>query len=69
VFNVSRGEAQTAIKHGFVFVNFQPLSKRTQTLAPGQQLVFRTKGRAALASIELNPRSGRVWVEYYVYPS
>jgi len=69
VFNVSRGEAQTAIKHGFVFVNFQPLIKRTQTLVPGQQLVFRTKGRAALESIELNPRSGRVWVEYYVYPS
>jgi len=68
VFNVSRGEAQTAIKHGFVFVNFQPLAKRTQTLVPGQQLVFRTKGRALLAASALNPRSGRVWVEYYFFP-
>lgn len=68
VFAVSRGEAQTAIKHGFLFADFQPVDKRTQTLAAGQQLIFRTRGRAELVGIELNPRSGRVWVEYRLYP-
>lgn len=68
LFSVSRGEAQTAIKHGFVFVDFHPLAKRTQMLAAGQEIVFRTKGRASIVQIELNPRSGRVWVEYRHYP-
>jgi hypothetical protein len=68
VFGVSRGEAQTAIKHGFLFADYSPVEKRTQTVAAGQHLVFRTKGRAALERIEPNQRSGRIWVDYRLYP-
>ncbi|MBN2081285.1 hypothetical protein JW859_03660 [bacterium] len=69
LFKVSRGEAQTAIKFGFVYVNFRPLAKRTQALSAGDQVVYRTKGRAEVFSIETNPKSGRVWVEFTAYPA
>jgi len=69
LFRVSRGEAQTAIKYGFVYVNFQPLAKRTQALSAGDQVVYRTRGRAEVLSIETNPKSGRVWVEFNTYPA
>lgn len=69
LFNVSRGEAQTAIEYGFVFRNFKPLAKRTQQLAAGDQIIYRTKGRSELISLDTNPRSGRVWVEFRSYPS
>lgn len=68
LFKVSRGEAQTAIKYGFVFRNCAPLTKRTTALGAGDQVVYRTKGRAEIVSIETNPRSGRVWVEFRSFP-
>ncbi|GEM_PF-2866866 len=69
LFKVSRGEAQVAIEYGFVFRNFQPLGKRTQALTAGDQIVYRTKGRAEIVSLETNPRSGRVWVEFVSFPA
>lgn len=68
-FGISRGEAQTAIEYGFVFAGFQPLLKRTREISTGEQLVYRTKGRAAILDLETNPRSGRVWVSYKYFPS
>jgi len=67
-FKVSRGEAQTAIEYGFVFLNFQPLTKRKQQISTGDQLVYRNKGRAQIVGLQLNPRSGRIWVEYCSFP-
>jgi hypothetical protein len=69
VFKVSRGEAQTAIKYGFVFCDFKQVEKQTQALHPGAQLVYRTKGRAEIAALSENTKSGRLWVEYKLYPS
>ena len=46
-----------------------PQEERAQLLAAGDQLVYRTKGRAMLLSLEENPRSKRTWVEYRLYPS
>lgn len=69
LFRVSRGEAQTAIEHGFVFCNAAPVTKRTHQLHAGDNLLFRTKGRAELVSMETNPRSGRIWVEYRSFPA
>ena len=69
LFKVSRGEAQVAIEYGFVYRNFRPLAKRTQTLAAGDQIVYRTKGRAEIVGLETNPRSGRVWVEFLSFPA
>lgn len=68
LFNVSRAEAQKAIRHDFVFVNFRPVGKRTQSLAAGDQLVFRSKGRVQLDELDLNRRSGRLWVSFRRYP-
>jgi len=67
-FKVSRGEAQTALKFGFIYHNFRQVTKRTATVQAGDQIVYRTKGRAEVAAIESNPRSGRVWVESRYYP-
>jgi RNA-binding protein YlmH len=69
LFKVSRGEAQIAIEYGFVYRNFRPLTKRTQSLSIGDQIVYRTKGRAEIVGLETNPRSGRVWVEFLSFPA
>jgi hypothetical protein len=69
VFKLSRGEAQTAIRYGFVFCDFAPVAKQTQACPPGAQLVFRTKGRVELVSLSENTKSGRLWVEYRAYPA
>jgi RNA-binding protein YlmH len=69
VFKVSRGEAQTAIKYGFIFCDFKPVEKQTHALHPGAQLVYRTKGRADIAALSENTKSGRLWVEYRLYPA
>jgi len=69
VFSVSRGEAQTAIEYGFVFCGFHPVAKRTQTVRPGDHIVYRTKGRAEIVELAENKRSGRQWVEYRLFPS
>jgi ribosomal 50S subunit-recycling heat shock protein len=69
VFSVSRGEAQTAIEYGFIFCGFQPVAKRTQTVRPGDHIVYRTKGRAEIVELAENKRSGRMWVEYRIFPS
>ncbi len=68
LFKVSRGEAQTAIEYGFVFRNFRPLTQRTTQLKPGDELVYRTKGRIELTDVEENSRSGRNWVSFQRYP-
>ena len=61
-FRVSRAEAQKAIQYGFVYSNFQPVLKRSQELAVGARLVYRTKGSLELADAGINPRSGRSWL-------
>ena len=68
LFRVSRGEAQTALKYGFVYLNFRPVEKRTAAVRAGDQIVYRTKGRAEVTVLEVNQRSGRVWVESRSYP-
>jgi hypothetical protein len=68
LFRVSRGEAQTAIEYGFVFLNFAPALKRTLAVKAGDQLVYRTKGRCELASLGENTRSGRAVVEFKRFP-
>ena len=68
VFHVSRGEAQTAIRCGFIFGDWQPLSKRTQPLSPGSQLVYRTKGRAEIVELGGTTRSGRLRITARVWP-
>jgi RNA-binding protein YlmH len=67
LFHVSRGEAQTAIKYDFVFLNFAPAPKPSHQLRAGDQLVYRTKGRAELLQLVANVRSGRLWVNYRFY--
>ncbi len=69
VFRVSRNEAQTALKHGFVFKNFEPAVKRTKGFQSGDQIVFRTKGRAEIVATGENVRSGRLWVELRRFPA
>ena len=64
IFHVSREEAQRAIDYGFVFVNFNSADKRSLSIRPGDQIVFRTKGRALIGSAGLNERSKRQWLEY-----
>lgn len=68
VFHVSRGEAQTAIRCGFVFRDWQPLSKQTQPLSPGSQLVYRTKGRVEIVELGGATRSGRLRVTARLWP-
>jgi RNA-binding protein YlmH len=69
VFKVNRGEAQTAVKYGFVFCDFKQVEKQTQALHTGAQLVYRTKGRAEIAALSENTKSGRLWVEFRLYPA
>jgi RNA-binding protein YlmH len=69
IFRVSRTEAQTAIKYGFIFLDFHAAAKQTQPLARGTQLVYRTKGRAEIVSLNEHTRSGRLWAEYRLYPA
>lgn len=69
VFHVSRGEALTAIEYEFVYVNFLLPAKRTLQVKPGDQLVYRTKGRAHITALTVNQRSGRMWIEYLLYPN
>lgn len=69
LFRVSRGEARTAVEHGFIFRGFAPVTKRTAQVQAGDQLVFRTKGRTEIIALDTNPRSGRQWVEYRSYPA
>jgi len=67
IFHVSRGEAQTAIEYDFVFLNFRPVAKPSHQVRQGDQLVYRTKGRAVLEQLDTNVRSGRLWVKYRLY--
>ncbi len=69
LFKVSRGEAQTAIKYGFVFCDFHQVEKQTHSVPAGAQLVYRTKGRAELVAQNENTKSGRLWVEFKLYPA
>lgn len=69
LFKVSRGEAQTAIEYGFVFVNFSPAGQKRQAVKAGDQLVYRTKGRGEIVAAEENSRSGRQWVSFRLYPA
>lgn len=68
-FKVGRAEAQVAIKHGFVFLNFCQATKRTHNIKPGNQVVFRTKGRVEILTLETNRRSGRLMVEIASFPA
>jgi hypothetical protein len=69
LFKVSRGEAQTAIKYGFVFCDFHEVEKQTHNVPAGAQLVYRTKGRADILALDQNTKSGRLWVEFRLYPA
>lgn len=69
LFNVSRSEAQTAIEYGFTYINFSMATKRSASLRGGDQLVYRTKGRAELIAFELNKRSKRYWVDFRMFPA
>ena len=64
LFRVSRGEGQTAIEYGFIFQNFEPVKKRTATIAQGDQLVFRTKGRVEIVECDATTKSGRIAVSF-----
>lgn len=68
-FRVGRAEAQVAIKNGFVFVDFRLATKRTQQINAGNQIVFRTKGRAEILKMQPNPRSKRMMVEVSPFPA
>lgn len=69
VFRVSRGEAQTAIEYGFVFLDFQPPASRKVECRADDQIVFRGKGRAVLRAVGEQTRSGRLWLEYELFPA
>jgi hypothetical protein len=69
IFHVSREEAKTAIEYGFVFLNWQPASKLTIQIKPGDQLVYRSKGRAAIVSLGFNDRSKRSIIDFELFPS
>lgn len=69
LFKVSRGEAQTAIQYGFIFCDFRRVEKQTQQVLAGAQLVYRTKGRAEVLALNENTKSGRLWVEFRLYPA
>lgn len=68
VYKVSRAEAQVAITHSFVFVDFQPAVKTSRLLHPGNLLVFRGKGRVSLQDAIVNTRSGRTNIRYLFWP-
>ena len=68
VFHVSRGEAQTAIRCGFIFRDWQPLTKQIQPLSVGSQLIYRTKGRAEIVELGGATRSGRLRVTARLWP-
>lgn len=66
--HVSRGEAQTAIEYGFLFVDFRQVTKRTAAIRPNSHLAFRNHGRYEITGLQENPGSQRLWVTYRAYP-
>ena len=64
VFGMGRGEAQTRIEKGLVFVNQAPCLKPERQLAEGDRLTVRGLGRARIESFGGTSRKGRLFVHF-----
>jgi len=62
-YQLSRDEAQTALKYRFIFVNFAAVTKRTTAVRPGDVIIFRAKGKVQVRDLGHSSRSGRCWLE------
>lgn len=66
-FDLSRAKAQEAVKGGIVFVNGFVCEKPDASVAEGDKLVLRGKGKVVLAEIGKTTRKDRIFITLELY--
>lgn len=61
-FGISRGKAQDAIRMGITYVNGCQIMKADKTVAEGDKLVIRGKGKAKLREISGKSKKDRIYI-------
>lgn len=62
VFNLSRKDAQEAVRCGLVFVNEVEATKPDRQLSGGEKLVLRGKGKAIYKGVDGTSKKGKLYV-------
>ncbi len=64
VFGLSRGEAQTAVTKGLVFLNHLQCGKAEKLVVEGDTITLRGVGRAKIVALSGTSRKGRQFLQY-----